>query len=146
MPESTRSPAEVLEAGADLPAPRLQLRWERRTEPHDFDWDGERSWNCHYELVLPLREFDIRREIYEDGEEVGEQSQLVVPIKGPTIRGANGCTPCVDRDGELYFDSPIRDGAHAQWDAEVLGNLPVFVIAPDGTALRQASIRGGEAS
>lgn len=120
---------------AGLPAPRLQLRWERRAEPHDMDWDGERSWNCFYELVLPLQEHDIRREIYEDGEQVGEREELIVQMKGPTVRGANGNTPCMDRDGKHYFDDPIRDGPHAQWDSSVLGGLPIYVIAPDGTAL-----------
>lgn len=122
-----------------MPEPRLQMRWVHRSEPHDLDCDGERSWECHYELVLPLREFDIRREVYEGGEQVGERENLVVPLKGPTIRGSNGNVPCIDRQGQHYYDAPIRDGAHAVWDGEVLGNLPIYVIAPDGTPLAKAT-------
>ena len=121
-----------------LPAPRLQMRWERRADPHDMDWDGELSWNCHYELVLPLGEHDIRREIYKDGEQVGEVEELVVPMKGPTVRGSNGRTPCMDRDGQYWFDDPIRDGCHAQWDAAAIGNPPIYVIAPDGHPILRA--------
>lgn len=124
---------------AELPAPRLQLRWERNTgAPRGrFMMATDVEWLCHYELVLPLGEFDIRREVYdEDGDQIGEVDVLVVPLKGPTIRtsGAN-VVPCWDhREGRAYCDGPFRDSAHAKWDAALLGNLPVFVIAPDGMA------------
>lgn len=112
-----------------LPAPRLQLRWE----PSDLR--SGYQWECHYELVLPLGEYDIRREQYdEDGTELEEKiSELVIPMKQPSLRGGSG-TPCTAGDGSRYCDGPYRDGAHALWDAKLIGNLPVFVIAPDGIA------------
>ncbi len=112
-----------------LPAPRLQLRWAQHTGQHRYEWE------CHYELVLPLRGTDIRRDVWKDGEEVGEVEELAVPIKEPTLRGSNG-TPCTAQDGTRYCDTPYRDGAHARWDAEVLGNPPIFCIAPDGAAFK----------
>lgn len=122
-----------------LPAPRLQLRWER------YEGDVGRAgifamgeqWACHYELVLPLREHDIRREIYEDGEQVGERSELVVPLKGPSIRGSVRAPCDFDGNGGHDWDTPYRDGAHAKWDALALGGLPIFVIALDGVAIPQ---------
>lgn len=111
-----------------LPAPRLQLRWKPETE------GGGKVWLCHYELVLPLRENDIRAE--QEGPRGGRRpnlKELVVPIKEPTIRGCNAI-PCSALDGSRYYDAPYRDGAHAQWDAAALGDLPIYVIAPDGVA------------
>lgn len=107
-----------------LPAPRLQLRWAS-AEPNEHNY----QWQCHYELILPLREGDIRR-----GEEEQELKELVVALKEPTVRGSNSI-PCRTRDGEYYYDAPYRDGVHAKWDAEVLGNLPIYVISLDGRAL-----------
>ncbi len=118
------------ELDANRPTPRLQLRWE----PYTGESSIGANWCCHYELVLPLGEFDIRREIWKDGEEVGRRDELVVPIKMPQLRECS-TTPCViPATGEEYADAPYRDGAHAKWDAKVLGGLPIFVIAPSGTA------------
>lgn len=130
----TRSEATTDERPLDrlvrrLPAPRLQLRWARNP-----DASCRFGWLCHYELVLPLGEHDIRREVYDDdGELSGKVEELVVAMKEPTRRDAD-CVPCTAMRGERYADSPYRDGAHAKWDATALGNLPVFVIAPDGEA------------
>ena len=115
-----------------LPAPRLQFRWV----PYQPETGNERvfgyDWACYYELVLPLGEHDIRREVYKDGEQVGERHELVLPFPGFTKVGRGGSSkPC--EDGRP--DTPFRDGAHAKWDSEALGGLPVFVIAPDGTPL-----------
>lgn len=117
-----------------LPAPRLQLRWVESTQ------DSRYEWECHYELVLPLGEHDIRREVYDDdGEEVGKVDELVVAMKPPTIRGSTAI-PCTDQfTGERYADAPFRDGAHASWDAKLLGNLPAYVIAPDGMAFKKGA-------
>jgi hypothetical protein len=113
---------------AELPAPRLQLRWTPSTQRPGYDWE------CHYELVLPLGEYDIRRENYdEDGNELEKINELVVPIKPPSLRGSDKI-PCTGQDGNRYYDAPYRDGAHALWDAKVIGNPPIFVIAPDGMA------------
>lgn len=111
-----------------LPTPRLQLRWEANTG------DSRYSWLCHYELVLPLDKYDIRGE--QEGPRGGRRpnlTELLVPIKEPTLRGSNG-TPCTAQDGSRYYDAPYRDGAHAAWDAKVLGGLPIYVIATDGMA------------
>lgn len=115
-----------------LPAPRLQLRWAE-AEPNELG----RQWACHYELVLPLGKHDIRREVYnEDGEMTGKVSELVAPLKPPTLRGSSS-TPCEAKDGTRYYDAPYRDGAHAQWDAKALGGLPIYVIGPDGKAFER---------
>jgi hypothetical protein len=114
-----------------LPAPRLQLRWAPSDQRSGYQWE------CHYELVLPLGEFDIRREQYDaEGNEIGKISELIVSMKPPSLRGSTG-TPCTTGDGERYYDTPFRDGAHAMWDAKLLGNPPIFVIAPDGMAFPQ---------
>ena len=120
---------------ATLPAPRLQLRWEPSDKP---TW----SWQCHYELVLPLGEHDIRGEVYDDdGRMTGKVSELVAALKPPTLRGGSG-TPCESPDGARFCDTPFRDGCHAQWDAVVLGNLPIYSIAPDGVAFKYPASRG----
>lgn len=111
--------------------PRLQMRWEKGSAKPGF------GWSCHYELVMPLGKHDVRATVYDDaGDETGETlTEFTVAMKGPSVRGSSS-TPCVDqRDGSLYYDSPFRDGAHAQWDAALLGNLPVFVMALDGTLI-----------
>lgn len=120
----------------NLPAPRLQMRWEVN---QDEESRQRFQYLCHYELVMPLGEHDIRREVYgEDGEMTGKLNELVVPMGGPSKRGC-ATPPCVRSDGELYFDEPYRDGAHAKWDAEALGGLPVWVIALDGTPIAKPS-------
>lgn len=122
-----------LAAEASLPAPRLQLRWAEAD-----DGDKHYQWHCHYELVLPLREHDIRREVYDaEGVQTGEVSELVVPLKPPTRRGS-GCEPCRAQDGTSYCDAPYRDGAHAGWDAAALGGLPVYVIDVQGVPFLKA--------
>lgn len=112
-----------------LPAPRLQLRWAHSTLRAGYNWE------CHYELVIPLGKYDIRAE--QQGPRGGKKpslKELVIPMKEPSIRGSE-VTPCTAHpSGERYYDSPFRDGAHAIWDAKLLGNLPIFVIAPDGMA------------
>lgn len=119
-----------------LPAPRLQLRWAvAEQNAHRY------QWACHYELVLPLGEYDIRREVYnEDGEITANVLELVVAMKPPTLRGSSGY-PCEEKDGSRYFDPPFRDGAYAQWDAKVLGGLPIYVIAPDGEVFEQPNAK-----
>lgn len=114
-----------------LPAPRLQLRWEPFTGKPGF------QWQCHYELVIPLGKYDIRAE--QTGPRGGKRpdlTELVLAIKEPSIRGSDG-VPCTAQDGTRYYDAPYRDGAHAKWDAKVLGNPPIYVIAPDGMAFQQ---------
>ncbi|MBJ9593193.1 hypothetical protein [Burkholderia seminalis] len=120
-----------------LPAPRLQLRWV----PSDRKETGY-NWACHYELVLPLGEFDIRAERYgDDDERLPNLTELVVPMKPPSLRGSSAI-PCTAQDGSRYYDSPYRDGAHAWWDSKLLGNPPIFVIAPDGMAFARPDYEG----
>lgn len=101
--------------------PHLRLRWEK-TERADY-------WLCYYELVIPLDKADIRREVYKDGKLIAERVCNVVSMGSPTKRTSTR-VPCCYGD----WDAPFRDGAHAMWDAAKLGNLPVYVIAPDGRA------------
>lgn len=114
---------------SNLPAPRLQLRWAEST-------DARYTWMCHYELVLPLDKWDIRGE--QEGPRGGRRpnlTELVVPIKPPSCRNSsNPNPPCTGIDGKRYYDAPYRDGAHAIFDAKVLGNPPIYVIATDGIA------------
>lgn len=113
-----------------LPTPRLQLRWA--TNPSA---DSLHEYLCHYELVIPLREHDIRREVYdEDGMQTGETAEMVIRIHGPTKRDANH-RPCCDMLGRRFYDEPYRDGMHAKWDSEALGGIPIFVIDLDGNAI-----------
>lgn len=119
-----------------LPAPRIQLRWAPSTLRAGFQWE------CHYELVLPLDKYDIRAE--QEGPRGGRRpplKELVVPIKEPSIRGSTS-TPCIAQDGSHDYDPPYRDGAHAIWDAKVLGNPPIFAIAPDGVAIERPEQQG----
>ena len=112
-----------------LPAPRLQLRWAEST---DQRW----MWMCHYELVVPLGEYDIRAE--QEGPRGGKRpslTEIVVALKEPSCRLCGvDAVPCTAPNGDRYCDTPYRDGAHALWDAAHLGNPPIYVIAPDGTA------------
>ncbi len=113
----------------DLPLPRLQLRWEASDKNEQY------QWLCHYELVIPLREFDIRRENCDEKGNIEKGPPWVaIAMKPPTGRGSDKI-PCSSVDGaDRYYDAPYRDGRHAVWDSEVLGGLPVYVIAPDGAA------------
>lgn len=115
-----------------LPAPRIQLRWLPSTLRREYQWE------CHYELVIPLDKHDVRAEqVGPRGGRRPNLKELVIPIKEPSVRGSTG-TPCMAQDGSRYYDPPFRDGAHAQWDAAVLGNPPIYVIAPDGMAFSKA--------
>ena len=106
----------------------LRLRWEAES---DF------SFLCHYELVVPLGENDIRREVYEDGEVIETISELVTPMNAGPVRRMSGAIPCIDEDGKLYFDAPYRDGAHAQWDSKALGGIPIKVMTLDGKLIEK---------
>lgn len=112
-----------------LPAPRLQLRWEKVSE---YDY------HCHYELVIKLGEFDIRREVYDaDGNELKKLPlEYAIAMKEPTTRNCSAASePCGVKPFR-YADTPYRDGAHAKWDSVQLGGLPIFVIATNGEAFK----------
>lgn len=114
-----------------LPAPRMQLRWENA---------GGENWLCRYELVIALRDGDVRREIWKNGRELARKlpKTMAIAMKPPTKRNSSSrFPPCTTCDGKIRFaDTPFRDGSHAKWDALQLGGLPVYVIAPDGEAFR----------
>ena len=105
-------PAGPIPAG--VPAPRLQLRWLEA---------GEERWECRYELVLPLRKHDARNDAGKNHAVIRFSSTIRTSRAAPCTEG-NRC------------DMPFRDGAHARWDAEVFGGMPIYVIGPEGTFAR----------
>lgn len=107
----------------------LRLRWTL----------GENEYVCHYELVMALDKDDIRREVYKNGEDTGKRRIQKVVKLDFTCRGS-GRDPCVMwPEPHLFYDPPFRDGAHAKWDAVKLGNLPIYVVALDGTYLQEVA-------
>jgi hypothetical protein len=126
-----------------LPVPRLQLRWGPKPVPNS---DPKRQaalrrdkalskqmglpsvktddWDCFYELVLGC-ENHTRDDHYGVG-------FIIVPISW-TRRGSSK-RPCEFSP----IDDVFRDGAHAFWDSKAMGWLPIFVVAPDGTATMKA--------
>lgn len=106
--------------------PCIQFRWVKG-DGSDFC----RDWECHYEIVIPLREFDIRRED-KDGNIVREN---LVIYNSVTYSGAK--IPCI-YENEYFFDTPYRDGAHSHWDNQYL-NFPIYAIAPDGTVIEKGN-------
>lgn len=96
-----------------LPAPRLELRWEK--ESHS-------AWLCRYNIVIPLSSNDIRLEGFDAaGSEFRRQLSATrcerttwdkedsYPIRGGTI------------------ETPFRDGAHIAWDSFLM-KLPAYVV------------------
>ncbi len=102
-----------------MPCPRLEFRWLMTGD----SW-SERE--CVYSLVIPLREFDIRRE-NEDGESVF--TEKFIEIGRTDVRGYRAGPPIYE-DGTIY--TPFRDGAHARFDNEALGgHLPIVAVCGD---------------
>lgn len=91
---------------SDLPCPRLQLRWDKCGDI------------CHYELVMELTEFDIRRE--RNGE---VRSRFIAVPMGCTTRYPGGSP----RSEAGVIDTPYRDGVHIRWDMKHL-NLPGYAL------------------
>jgi hypothetical protein len=73
---------------------------------------------CVYALVLPLKESDLRREDC-NGKVIRDIRRLEI-----------GRTKCSGGGKPTTTDVPFRDGAHAKWDAEVLG-IPVYAVCED---------------
>lgn len=117
-----------LKAIESLPAPRLQLRWEPNQGTKRYP--SERyPWTCRYELVMPLRDGDIRG---DEGKK--KRRQLTVRMGVKTLRGSD-CEPMYRwPTNEFFADAPYRDGRHAEWDANALGGIPIYVIGIDGRA------------
>lgn len=97
-----------------LATPRLQFRWEKKDSGDGY------NWFCHYELVLRLDTNDIR-----NPHEYKKPGELTLPLGGTRVGKSAEHGP-VWPDGRV--DTPFRDGAHAQWDSEQLGGLPIFAI------------------
>lgn len=110
-----------------MTTPYLRLRWVR-------DLMEENAFTCHYELVMPLGESDIRREVWSNGECISKRDKLIIPMSSNSTR-RTGSVPCINEGGGYYYDAPFRDGAHAKWDSEKLGGIPVRVMALDGTLM-----------
>jgi hypothetical protein len=107
---------------SDMPAPRLELRWEDKE-------DAGRGYKvqCVYSLVLALDEHDIRAERCEgDGRPLPNVKELKVKI-GNTL--SDGSAARRYRQVHDEVDTPFRDGAHAQWDSKQLGDLPIYAVA-----------------
>lgn len=116
-----------------LPCPRFELRWEQIDElavEDEFAKELEMrglpiprwNWQCVYSLILPLAEFDIRRESHDD--EMRVQINVTKCQRGDTIAKP------IDADGEV--ETPFRDGMHAKWDSDAIGgNVPVVAICGD---------------
>ena len=88
--------------------PCLEITWRKDA--------GEGDWIADYELVLPLRELDMRR---KNGSDV-----LRVSLGGTEVHTGNPIFP-IEVDGSVAI--PFRDGAHVKWDAQVLG-LEAFAV------------------
>lgn len=102
---------------SELPSPRLEFRWSK---------DGD-TWNkriCTYSLVVPLGQYDIRRET-----ENGKLDVFSVVLNTTNVSGGKGL-PMTSEE----IDTPYRDGAHAQWDSIHLGNPPIYAVC-DGFAM-----------
>lgn len=98
----------------DLPCPRLQLRWED-------DWKI-----CHYEMVMKLGEYDIRR---ERGVEEGDKKSRFMSVPLGCTKREGGREPLWP-DG--HIETPWRDGCHIRFDMKQL-RLPGFVVWKEHT-------------
>lgn len=100
-----------------LPAPRIQLVWER------INWNSEYNFVCWHQIVYPVREHDERN---------SGDNTCKITLGGtmsnfdhPDIYPNN--TP-LRHNGQL--DTPFRATAHVSWDMDSLG-FPGYVIFED---------------
>lgn len=107
----------------NLPVPRMELRWDERPAA-----DGMLA--CSQNIVLKLRENDIRREqadVAVDG--FIQRDYITVNIDVSAQECSDGESPVnAAQDGTGSIWRPFRLTAHALWDAEQL-QLPVYVVA-----------------
>lgn len=99
----------ISKAEKDLPAPRLQLVWEKP------DWRSDGMWLCWYQLILGVGDTDCRNR--------GDGTYAIT--LGGTKVGMNSDSP-VDSWTEK-LDIPFRDGGHIVWDMKRYG-YPGYVI------------------
>lgn len=106
---------------SQLPCPRLELRWDvEDAPPPDGYPTGTKA--CRYLLVVPLGQWDIRRED-EDGNQVRETSETEL---GCTVRG--GGNPQMVWPESNSIDTPYRAHSHARWDSHLL-KIPAYATA-----------------
>lgn len=98
---------------SEMPAPRFELRWHKTGDT----WEKR---ECHYNIVLPLQEYDLRRENRD-----GDQVRDVMTIRFSTTK-VNGDPFPFDPNG-CHIEKPYRDYAHAKWDSESL-KVPVYAV------------------
>lgn len=113
---------------SEMPAPRLELRWVDLKEPvnGDFEWTVE----CIYSLVLKLGEHDIRGERSDDdGNDLPKVDTISFEMNRTRSTGTAASRYYLKKWGQDKVDTPFRDHAHAHWDAEQLGYLPIYAVA-----------------
>jgi len=96
-----------------LPAPRLELRWER--ESHS-------AWLCRYNIVIPLSSNDIRLEGFDAA---GREFRRQLSSTRCSRSSYNDDDPYPIRGG--IIETPFRDGAHIAWDSFLM-KLPAYVV------------------
>lgn len=118
-------------AAANLPAPRIELRWRAPTAAEKQEAPEYLSV-CDYSLVLPLRAPDIRAERFDgQGERLLPQAtERHVAFGGTASTGRLDALLCHD-----YICTPYRESKHAMWDGDTLGRPPIYVIVGDKAQL-----------
>ena len=107
----------------DLPTPRLELRWRDMTHEERVSSGGCHTSICDYDLVIGLREFDIRIED-ADGRTGAGSREFRVNLSKTLSSGS-----AASRSHPYYIEGPFRDSSHAMWDGVQLGRLPIYKIA-----------------
>jgi len=102
----------------EMPAPRLELRWIKTGET----WSQR---DCAYNLVLPLRDIDIRRED-DNGEIV--RNTLTLEIGRTRVKGGFKYLFQPNEEDGYQIGTPYRDCAHAMWDSNALCGIPVYAV------------------
>ncbi|WP_338806863.1 hypothetical protein V8U11_06580 [Pseudomonas chlororaphis] len=117
----TNKPNPPLLKTSDLPMPRLELRWDTEDAPPPEGYPtGTKA--CRYLLVVPLGQWDIRRED-ENCAQVRNSTEIEL---NSTIR--TGGNPQLVWLESNRIDTPYRDHSHACWDSHVL-KIPAYATA-----------------
>lgn len=123
-PTSEMTPARLAELDksedASMDCPRLQFTWIRTGDP-------EGPWECLYTMVIPLRELDIRGEDEDGKVNFRKRKHLIIGVTR-CAPGRENWFPTTTFDGVTTVNTPFRDGAHALWDSEAFGGLPVYAV------------------